>query len=100
MAGRTPNLVSADTATGSARAARRNATSHRQNLPALRNTMNSARGSVLLARLPPSDPGQLRIARVAQLLAMTQYEQALTGCRLPIPSRLLQETRLLRRLLA
>jgi hypothetical protein len=55
---------------------------------------------VLLARLPPSDPGQLRIARVAQLLAMTQYEQALTGCRLPIPSRLLQETRLLRRLLA
>ena len=100
MAGHTPTLASAETTTASSRVARRAAPSNRQSLPALRDTMISAGRTVSLARTPPSDAGQLRQARIAQLLAMTQYEQALTGCRLPIPPRLLQEVRLLRRLLA
>ena len=99
MASRIPHLASADTTTGAC-VAGGTATSNRQRLPALRDTMNSAQRAALLARLTPSDAGQLRIARLAQLRAMTQYEQALTGCRLPIPRRLLQEARLLRRLLA
>jgi hypothetical protein len=96
MAGRT---ASRDIAPDGAGEERRTAASHRHSMVALRDTMNSAQHTVLLARLPPSDAGRLRLARVAQLLAMTRYEQALTGCRLPIPPRLLQESRLLRRLL-
>ena len=99
MAGGTAPIASPDTATDGAREERGTAASNRHSLPALRDTMHSAQRTVLLARLPSSDAGQLRIARVAQLLAMTQYERALTGCDLPIPPRLLQEARLLRRLL-
>ena len=100
MTGRTSHIAPPDAATNKAREARGTPASSRRSLPALRDTMNSAQHSVLIARLPPSDTGQLRKARVAQLLAMTQYEQALTSCHLPIPPRLLQEARLLRRLLA
>jgi hypothetical protein len=99
MVGRTAPIVSPNTATDGAREERSTAASNRHSLTALRDTMNSAQRTVLLARLPPSDAAQLRVARVAQLLAMTQYEQALTSCRLPIPPRLLRESRLLRRLL-
>jgi hypothetical protein len=99
MAGRTAPIASPDAAVEGTREERRTAASKRHSLPALRDTMNSAQRTVLLARLPPSDAGELRCARVAQLLAMTQYEKALTGCRLPVPPRLLQEVRLLRRLL-
>ena len=71
----------------------------RHTLTAMRDTMNLAHEKVLAARLPPSDPLRVRTARVEHLRAMSQYEQALTSCHLPIPSRLLQEARLLRRLL-
>jgi hypothetical protein len=99
MAGRTAPIAPPDTAIDGARDEPRTAASNRQSLPALLATMHSAQRTMLLARLLPSNAGDLRIARVAQLLAMTQYEQALTGCRLPIPPRLRQEVRLLRRLL-
>ncbi len=99
MAGLTPPHASPEPATSSARTDGGDASSNRHGLIALRDTMNSAQRTALVARLPPADPAQLRVARVAQLRAMTQYEQALTGCRLPIPQRLRQEARLLRRLL-
>jgi hypothetical protein len=72
----------------------------RQHLTALRDAMNLARQAVLVERRHPADQPQLRNARVAQLLAMCQYEQALTTCRLPIPPGLRQESQILRRLLA
>jgi hypothetical protein len=62
--------------------------------------MNLAHQTVLAARFRPEEKERLRTARVAHLLAMSQYERALTSCRLPIPPRLRQEARLLRRLLA
>lgn len=74
--------------------------SDRQRLTAFRNSMNSAHQRVMTARRAPADQGQLRAARVAHLLAMTQYELALTSCSLPIPPRLRRESQLLRRLLA
>lgn len=99
MAGRDARIAPPDTGIDGGLGVHRSAASHRQSLPALWDAMNSAERSVLMARVAPSDAGQLRCARVAQLLAMTQYEQALIGCRLPIPPRFHQETRLLRRLL-
>jgi len=72
----------------------------RRSLIVIRDTMNSARRTVMLARRAPADLAQLRDARVAQLLAMTQYELALTRCSLPIPPRLHSEAQLLRHLLA
>ncbi len=99
MAGRSPPIGLPDTESDRAGAAHTNAMATRQSLPALRDTLESAQRAVWEARLPPADAGQLRLARVAHLLAMTQFEQALTRCRLPIPPRLLQEARLLRRLL-
>ena len=90
----------ADTPTDTALAARSSTRSNRNSLPGLRDTMRSAERTVMVARVAPSDAVQLRAARVAHLLPMTQYEQALTGCQLPTPPRLLQEVRLLRRLLA
>lgn len=70
-----------------------------QRLAELRDCMNSAHRSVMLARRTPVDPAQLRTARVALLLAMTHFELALTNCRLPMPPRLRQESQVLRRLL-
>ncbi len=68
-------------------------------LVALRDTMTRAQQTMLVARRPPADHVELRLARVAQLAAMTRYEEALTSCRLPIPPQLRREARLLRRLL-
>ena len=96
MVGFTSTTPSPAPAIATTRAA---ATPERYNLTAMRDAMNLAREKVLAARLPPSDQSQLRAARVEHLRAMSQYEQALTSCRLPIPPRLLQESRLLRRLL-
>ena len=76
------------------------ASSDRQLLAPLRERMNSAHQAVMAARRAPADQTGLRTARIAQLLAMTQYEAALTSCRLPIPQQLHRESRLLRRLLA
>jgi hypothetical protein len=62
--------------------------------------MRATQETVLLARRAPADPRELRTARVAHLLALTQFERALTACHLPIPPPLQREARLLRRLLA
>jgi len=61
--------------------------------------MTLAHQAMLVARRPPADRAELLRARVAQLAAMTRYEEALTSCRLPIPPQLRREARLLRRLL-
>lgn len=71
----------------------------RLNLTALRDAMNLAHQTVLAARFLPGEKVQLQSARVAHLLAMCRYERALNACGLPIPPRLRQEARLLRRLL-
>jgi hypothetical protein len=55
MVGRTAPIVSPNTATDGAREERSTAASNRHSLTALRDTMNSAQRTVLLARLPPSD---------------------------------------------
>jgi hypothetical protein len=99
MTGRARTIDSPVVQLGTDRAAVGSAMTNRHRLTALRDTMNSARRDALGARIPPANAGQLRVARVAQPLAMSRYEQALTGCRLPVPPRLLQEARLLRRLL-
>ena len=74
-------------------------TPDRLNLTPLRDAVNLSQRAVLIARRAPTDRAGLRTAREAQLLAMSRYEQVLTLRRLPIPRRLHQETRLLRRLL-
>lgn len=100
MAALAPSTAPDEAATSSLRRASRAATPDRQKLDALRVAMNLAQRTVLAERRHPADQPQLRIARVAQLLAMSRYEEALTSCCLPIPPRLRRETQLLRRLLA
>ena len=69
-------------------------------LPRLRDEMNLAQQTLLVARRAPADHAAMRGARVAQLLAMSQYMQALTRCRLPVPQRLRQDAQILRGLLS
>jgi hypothetical protein len=69
-----------------------------QVLTDLREVMNRARAAVMVARRPPVVPLQLSAARGDYLTAMLAYEQALTAFRLPVPHRLRDEARLLRRL--
>ena len=64
----------------------------------LREVMNRAHAAVMVARRPPSVPAQLSAARDDYLAAMSAYERALTACGLPVPRRLRDEARLLRRL--
>ena len=66
MAGLTPPHASPEPATSSARTDGGGESSNRHGLIALRDTMNSAQQTALVARLPPADPAQLRVARVAQ----------------------------------
>lgn len=100
MAARPPRTAPLEAATSIIGPASGMATPDRHNLTAFRDAMNVAQQTALAARRPPADQAELHDARVAQLLAMSQYEQALTRCRLPIPQRLRQETQVLRRLLA
>ena len=100
MAGLTPSNTPPKPAVRGAATTQESATHYSHNLTAFRDTMNLTQEAVLAARRPPADTAQLRTARVAHLLAMSQYEQALTNSRLPIPQRLHQQVRLLRQLLA
>lgn len=100
MAGLTPSSTPPGPAVPSPATTRESGTQDWRNLTAFRDTMNLTREAVQVARRPPADSAQLRTARVAHLVAMSQYEQALTNSRLPIPQRLHQQVRLLRRLLA
>ena len=99
MAALTPSAAPPEAATGSPGKASGMDAPDWPDLTALRDAMNLAHETVLVARRAPADQVAMRRARVAELLAMSQYEQALTRCRLPIPSRLRQDARLLRRLL-
>jgi hypothetical protein len=69
-----------------------------QVLTDLREVMNLARDAVMVARRPPSLPTRLSAARGDYLAAIMEYERALTAFRLPVPPRLRDEARLLRRL--
>jgi len=69
-----------------------------QVLTDLREAMNLAQVTVMAARRPPAAPIKLKAARIDYLAAMVAYERALTICRLPVPPRLRDEVRLLRRL--
>jgi hypothetical protein len=69
-----------------------------QVLTDLREVMELARAAVMVARRPPSLPTRLSAARGDYLAAMMEYERALTAFRLPVPPRLRDEARLLRRL--
>lgn len=66
-------------------------------LMVLRDRMNRAHDSLLTARRG-ADPRQVLAARGEQLRAMTEYEDALVSCRLPVPPRLRRDIGLLRRL--
>jgi hypothetical protein len=71
----------------------------RHGLTALRDAMSSAREAVMTARAAPAGQIQLAAARRDHLAALSAYQQALTEFGLPIPPRLRDEARLLRRLL-
>lgn len=64
----------------------------------LREVMILARAAVMVARRPPCVQVQLSAARGDYLTAMLAYERALAAVGLPIPRRLRDEARLLRRL--
>ena len=100
MAGPTPSSTPPGPSVQSPVTTPEPATHDWHNLNAFRDAMNLTQEAVLVARRPPADRAQLRAARVAHLLALSQYERALTNSRLPIPHRLHQQVRLLRQLLA
>ncbi|MDV3223504.1 hypothetical protein [Intrasporangium sp.] len=69
-------------------------------LSSLRDSMNEAREAVMVARRPPAGPTQLKDARGDYLATMLAYEQALNLYRLPVPRRLHDDIRLMRRLVS
>lgn len=69
-------------------------------LTALRDSVTQAREAVMAARRPPAGPTELKVARGDYLAAMLAYQQALSAHRLPIPRRLHDEVRLMRRLVS
>ena len=71
-----------------------------QVLADLRDAMNLAQVAVMQARRPPATAVQLTAARGDYLAAMLVYQRALIYFRLPVPPRLRDEARLLRRLVA
>lgn len=66
-------------------------------LAELHAAMTSAQAEVAAHRRPPSDANLLTIARGHLVSAMTAYEEALTSLHLPVPPRLRDDLRLLRR---
>jgi hypothetical protein len=76
---------------------RRLSVSGRALLAELHATMATAQAEVAAQRRPPSDAHLLAIARNHQVLAMIAYEEALTSLHLPVPPRLRDDLRLLRR---
>lgn len=59
--------------------------------------MTQAQAEVAAQRRPPSDPNLLAVARRQHVAAMIAYEQALNALHLPVPPRLRDDLRLLRR---
>ena len=64
----------------------------------LREAMATAQVEVANQRRPPSDANLLAIARSHHVAAMIAYEEALPALHLPVPPRLRDDLRLLRRL--
>lgn len=64
----------------------------------LREAMATAQVEVANQRRPPSDANLLAIARSHHVAAMIAYEEALNALHLPVPPRLRDDLRLLRRL--
>lgn len=71
--------------------------SGRAMLAELYEVMATAQAEVATQRRPPSDANLLAIARSHQVLAMIAYEEALKSLHLPVPPRLRDDLRLLRR---
>ena len=67
-------------------------------LAELHAAMTVAQAEVAAHRRPPSDATLLAIARGHHMMAMAAYEEALTSLHLPVPPRLRDDLRLLRRL--
>jgi hypothetical protein len=76
---------------------RRLSSSGRALLAELHGAMAIAQAEVATQRRPPSDAGLLAIARSHHVLAMIAYEEALKSLHLPVPPRLRDDLRLLRR---
>ena len=66
-------------------------------LAELHEAMATAQAEVAAQRRPPSDANLLAIARSHHVLAMIAYEEALKSLHLPVPPRLRDDLRLLRR---
>jgi hypothetical protein len=66
----------------------------------LRAAMSTAHARVVDCRRPPVDLQQLLAARHEYVSAMVAYEKALCVLHLPVPPRLRDDLRLLRRLVA
>ena len=69
----------------------------RGHLVPLRDAASTAREAVLVARALPNTSPALLAARRAHLGALVDYVQALTDHGLPVPARLRDDLRLLRR---
>ncbi|GAA4728987.1 hypothetical protein GCM10025782_29740 [Pedococcus ginsenosidimutans] len=69
----------------------------RGHLVPLRDAASTAREAVLVARALPNTSPALLAARRAYLGALVDYVQALTDHGLPVPARLRDDLRLLRR---
>ncbi|WP_140743919.1 hypothetical protein [Pedococcus bigeumensis] len=76
---------------------RRLSLSGRALLAELHEAMATAQAEVAAQRRPPSDANLLAIARSHHVLAMIAYEEALKSLHLPVPPRLRDDLRLLRR---
>jgi hypothetical protein len=72
----------------------------RQHLVTLLAALHSAQGEFQTARRPPTAPAEVHSARRTLLDAMSQYENALRACRLPVPRQLKREAQLLREVVA
>jgi len=67
-------------------------------LAELHVAMSSAQAEVAARRRQPSDPTLLAVARGHHVTAMVAYEEALRSLHLPVPPRLRDDLRLMRRL--
>lgn len=97
MSPRTLPLASDATGSPPELLARTNSACSRAQLATLREAVSHAQEAVLAMRRSPADREQLATARREHLAAMLAYERALTSLRLPVPPRLRDELRLLRR---
>ena len=90
-------LTQADTNGAPVRVGQQLSSSGRVLLADLREAMANAQVEVANQRRPPSDANLLAIARSHHVAAMIAYEEALNALHLPVPPRLRDDLRLLRR---